>query len=109
MGKKKLIMTELGSFAANDGTGEHCKTRIREYLRRLADSKVFIGYLVWQVGCPFSLGDQWSNRPSNLDWYELERYGGHDDTASRCSENGEDCRDTKCCKTPGAKCYEKNH
>jgi hypothetical protein len=29
-------------------------------------------------------------------------------TPVSCSDPGEDCRDTKCCTTPGFQCYEKN-
>jgi endoglucanase len=68
---KKLMMTEIGSWEDNDGTGPACKANMSRYLQRMNDSGVFLGYQVWQFGCPTCDGDLWSAKPLNIDWYRF--------------------------------------
>jgi len=100
--KKKLIMTEIGSWPGQDGSEEHCKRKLHSYLQTMHDSGVFIGYLVWQFGCTECLADQWAKRPLNLDWYRFGDFG------ATCHSDHKLCRYAKCCKNPNSKCYEKN-
>lgn len=114
---KKLMMTEIASFPANDGT-QMCQQQMCRYIQEMADSGVFIGYQVWQMGCPQCLGDQYSLRPYNLDWYRWDSYGrngngersecGDGGGGRDCVAEGTDCREARCCSDPGLTCYEKD-
>lgn len=101
--KKKLMMTEIGSWPLS-GTEEHCQQKMYAYLQRMHESGVFIGYQAWQFGCEGCDGDQWTKKPLNLDWYRLKEFSD----MAKCSPNQENCRDTKCCETWGTTCFEKN-
>jgi len=103
---KKMMMTEIGSWPADDGTNDKCKEQMQSFLRYMHDSGVFIGYQVWQFGCSGCQADQWTLRPYNLDWYDWAEYG-RNSNSNQCSSIGEDCRQTKCCKG-GLTCFEKN-
>ncbi|CAK0897114.1 unnamed protein product [Prorocentrum cordatum] len=117
---KKLMMTEIGSFEADDGTAAKCQTAMYEYLDSLNSSGVFIGYQVWQFGCEGCLGDQWSQRPSNLDWYRWDDFGSPGwappvnltiplpAPKPDCAKAGDDCTAKTCCADAGASCFEKN-
>merc|ERR1712232_1200831 len=72
---KKLMITEIGSWDAEDGTGPSCKAALSSYLQRMNSSGVFIGYQVWQFGCPQCEADLWAWRPWNFDWYRLLEFG----------------------------------
>mmetsp|Transcript_31657 Transcript_31657/g.104906 ORF Transcript_31657/g.104906 Transcript_31657/m.104906 type:complete len:634 (+) Transcript_31657:79-1980(+) len=100
--KKKLIMTEIGSWPANDGSNSECKRLMGDFLKRMDDSGVFIGYQVWQFGCDGCMADQWTLKPYNLDWYRWDLYGGG------CPNDGADCRSKKCCSDPSKTCHEKD-
>merc|ERR1712190_176838 len=98
-----MMMTEIGSWP--DGkTDSHCKTKMYEYIQRMHESGVFIGYQVWQFGCEGCDADQWTKKPLNLDWYRISEFTN----MSKCSDDGKDCRDTKCCKNWGSRCFEKD-
>jgi len=99
---KKLMMTEIGSWPANDGTNDACRVRMYNFLQRMYDSGVFIGYQIWQFGCPACMADQWTRRPYNYAWYRIEDFKGG------CVPSGVDCRESACCVEPGQRCYEKN-
>lgn len=134
--KKKLFMTEIGSYPAADGTADVCKSKMCNYLQQMHESGVFIGYTVWQVGCEQCDADQWSKKPLNLDWYRIAEFskltkckdggGGSCPDPSTCaasnatlptetppppvacSEPHEDCNKTLCCKDPLKTCFLKN-
>merc|ERR1711988_1797729 len=72
---KKLMMTEIGSWDAEDGTGPACRAKMTNYLQRMNESGVFIGYQVWQFGCPHCTADLWTERPLNFYWYRLSEFG----------------------------------
>merc|ERR1712070_725141 len=76
------MMTEIGSWPANDGTEGACKNKMFEYLKQMRDSGVFIGYQVWQFGCPQCDGGLWSKRPLNVDWYGFDVFGDRGGSAS---------------------------
>mmetsp|Transcript_31656 Transcript_31656/g.104900 ORF Transcript_31656/g.104900 Transcript_31656/m.104900 type:complete len:266 (+) Transcript_31656:1138-1935(+) len=95
-------MTEIGSWPANDGSNSECKRLMGDFLKRMDDSGVFIGYQVWQFGCDGCMADQWTLKPYNLDWYRWDLYGGG------CPNDGADCRSKKCCSDPSKTCHEKD-
>jgi len=133
--KKKLFMTEIGSYP-EAGTEDPCKAKMCNYLQQMHESGVFIGYTVWQFGCPQCDADQWSKKPLNLDWYRIAEFsnltkctdagGGAcpkptcasssntvlpaatPQPPQKCSEPHEDCRTSLCCKDPLKTCFEKN-
>jgi endoglucanase len=72
---KKLMMTEIGSWDALDGTGPACRVNMSNYLQQINDSGVFLGYQVWQFGCPLCEADLFSKRPLNIDWYRFSDFG----------------------------------
>merc|ERR1712054_711680 len=69
------MMTEIGSWDAEDGTGQVCKEKMSKYLQQMNESGVFIGYQVWQFGCPNCKADLWTERPLNFYWYRLSEFG----------------------------------
>jgi endoglucanase len=131
---KKLFMTEIGSYPAADGSAATCSAKMCNYLKRMHESNTFIGYTVWQFGCPQCDADQWTKKPLNLDWYLLANFsniskckdaGGTCATvtcpvaalptlmplpgpAPVCSEPHEDCRTSLCCKDASKTCFLKN-
>jgi len=80
---KKLMMTEIGSFQHRSALlfedqvkdTAACRHKLHRYLQVMHDSNVFLGYQVWQFGCDSCLGDLWSARPLNLDWYRFHDFG----------------------------------
>jgi len=87
--KKKLMMTEVGSIPAGDGTDKKCQGKLNAFIHRMNASGVFLGYQALGQG-------------GNLNWYSLHEYG------QPCSEDLVDCRSTHCCKNPSSQCYLKN-
>lgn len=71
---KKLMMTEIGSWPSA-GTQESCKVKMSSYLQQMSDSGVFIGFQVWQFGCPQCDADLWSQWPLNYAWYRISDFG----------------------------------
>jgi len=134
--KKKMFMTEIGSYPAMDGSEGVCKSKMCNYLQQMHESGVFIGYTVWQFGCPQCDADQWTKKPLNLDWYRIAEFSnltkckdaGTNDCPKptcpasegllpapapieppvTCSEPHEDCRETLCCKDAAKTCMLKN-
>lgn len=104
---KKLMMTEIGSYPTFGSTDAYCNRKLGAYLQQMHDSGVFLGYQVWQFGCPQCLADQWTNRPYNLDWYRWGLYGSGG-SAATCSRRGESCLETRCCLDTTLTCFEKD-
>mmetsp|Transcript_49430 Transcript_49430/g.152491 ORF Transcript_49430/g.152491 Transcript_49430/m.152491 type:complete len:506 (-) Transcript_49430:76-1593(-) len=104
---KKLMMTEIGSWPTDTASDADCKVKMSNYLQSMADSGVFIGYQVWQFGCPQCLADQWTKRPYNLDWYRWADFG-RKGSSEHCSPEGSSCLETRCCTDAGKACYEKD-
>jgi len=87
--KKKLMMTEVGSIPAGDGTDKKCQDKLIGFIHTMNASGVVLGYQALGQG-------------GNLNWYSLHEYG------QPCSEDLVDCRSTQCCKNPSSQCYLKN-
>jgi hypothetical protein len=87
--KKKLMMTEVGSIPAGNGTDKKCQGKLNSFVHAMNASDVFLGYQALGQG-------------GNLNWYNLHEYG------IPCSEDLVDCRSTQCCKNPSSQCYLKN-
>jgi endoglucanase len=109
---KKMMMTEIGSWPNDDGTNAACRANLYAYLQSMYESGVFLGYQVWQFGCPGCRADQWTLRPYNLDWYRFDDFGRNGTlspgTQPICAKADENCLQSKCCSEVGLNCYQKD-